>query len=116
MDLCFQGWAWWNKGITPDGLAAARGIFERAVALDPSNVLALVGVASVDLAVALNFLPDDRAARLAAAEAALIKALSLAPENAHAHLLLGVAQMHTNRASQGIRECERALATGSKSG
>ena len=33
---------------------------------------------------------DDRVARLAAAEAALTKALSLAPEHAMAHLYLGV--------------------------
>ena len=55
------------------------------------------------------FVADDRIARLAAAEAALTKALSLAPENAFAHLCLGVVQTWTNRASQGIRECERAL-------
>ena len=53
---------------------------------------------------------DDRAARLAAAEAALIKALSLAPNHALAHLLLGIVQIFTNRAAQGIAECERALA------
>jgi tetratricopeptide (TPR) repeat protein len=35
--------------------------------------------------------------------------LSLAPENAIAHLLLGVVQMHTSRASEGVRTCERAL-------
>ena len=39
----------------------------------------------------------------------LTKALSLAPENAIAHLLLGVVQMHTDPALQGIRSCERAL-------
>ena len=109
MDLCFQGRAWLNKGITPDNLAEARRLFERALALDPTNIWALVGIANVDTVVALSFLPDDRAARLAAAEAALTKALSLAPENAVAHLCLGIVQIHTNRASQGIRECERAL-------
>ena len=84
-------------------------MFERAVALDPANVMGLVGIASVNLAVATVFLPDDRAARIAAAEESLTKALSLAPENAIAHLLLGVVQMHTDRALQGIRSCERAL-------
>jgi len=37
-------------------------------------------------------LPDNRAARLAAAEAALTKALSVAPEHALAHLYLGFVQ------------------------
>ena len=84
-------------------------MFERALALDPANVWGLVGVADVDIHVALEFVPDDQAAQLAAAEAALTKALSLAPENAVAHLCLGILQIWTNRAPQGIRECERAL-------
>ena len=63
----------------------------------------------MDIQVALSFLTDDRTARLAAAEDALTTALSMAPENALAHLLLGVVQMHTDRASQGVRSCERAL-------
>ena len=109
MDLCFQGWAWLNKAFTPDGPATARGLFERAAALDPVNAWAKIGLAAVDIQVALNFLPDDQAARLAAAEGALTAALSLTPENALAHLLLGVVQMHTNRASEGVRTCERAL-------
>ena len=52
IDLCFQGWAWWNKGVTADNLAEARRLFERAAALDPANVMGLVGIASVNLAVA----------------------------------------------------------------
>ena len=109
MDLTFQGWAWFNKGFALDGLSEARRLFERALALDPTNVRGLVGVASVDVQVALSFLADGRASRLATAEAAATKALSLAPENAQAHLLLGVVQMYNNRTSQGVRECERAL-------
>jgi tetratricopeptide (TPR) repeat protein len=53
---------------------------------------------------------DDRAARLAAAEALAVQALSIAPEKASGHLCLGVVYIHTNRAAQGISEFERALA------
>jgi tetratricopeptide (TPR) repeat protein len=53
---------------------------------------------------------DDRAARLAAAEALAVKALSIAPEKASGHLCLGVVQIYTNRAARGISELERALA------
>jgi TolB-like protein/class 3 adenylate cyclase len=109
MDLCFQGFAWRNKGVTAGNLAEARRLFERAAALDSANVYAPIGLASVEIQVALSFLTDDRSARLAAAEDALTTALSIAPENAFAHLLLGVVQMHTNRASQGVGSCERAL-------
>ena len=80
------------------------------MALDPGNVEAFVGMASVDVQSGAYFLADDRAARLAAAEAALTKVLSLAPNHAIAHYLLGFIQIFSNRAAQGIAQCERALA------
>jgi TolB-like protein/class 3 adenylate cyclase len=43
MDLYFQGFAWFNKGRTPDNVAQARGFLDRALAADPDNVYALVG-------------------------------------------------------------------------
>src|SRR5947208_1680633 len=93
MDLYFQGLARLSKGATPEYAAQARGFFERALALDPENIEALVGVAQVEVALGLNFFTDNRAAHFAAAEAAVAKALSLAPNHATAHLLLGVVKM-----------------------
>jgi tetratricopeptide (TPR) repeat protein len=109
MDLSLQGWAWLFKGYTPDNLATARPLFERALALDSANVHGLVGVAVADTTVATRSLTDDRAARLAAAEDFLTRALSLAPESTLAHLWLGIVHLYTNRGHQGIRELERAL-------
>jgi len=109
LDLCFQGWAWHNKGVTLENLVEARRLFESAVALDPNNIRGLVGVAAVDTQVALAYLSEDRASRLAAAEAALNEALSKAPDYAVAHVLMGTIQIHTNRVAEGIRQCERAL-------
>jgi tetratricopeptide (TPR) repeat protein len=57
-----------------------------------------------------NILVSDGAARLAAAETALTKALSLVPEHPLAHVYLGYVQIYTNRVTQGIAEFERALA------
>ena len=48
-DLYFQGWAFANKGITPEYMTKARSFFERALTLDPKNIEALVGTASIDL-------------------------------------------------------------------
>jgi TolB-like protein/class 3 adenylate cyclase/cytochrome c-type biogenesis protein CcmH/NrfG len=110
MDLCFQGIACWNKGMTPEHMTQARCFFERALALDPGNLGALVGKANVEVFSAGAFATGDRAARFAAAEATLTKALSLDPEHAWAHFLLGRVQIYTKRAVQGIAECERALA------
>jgi TolB-like protein/Flp pilus assembly protein TadD len=110
MDLYFRGMAWLNKGLTPDNLAQARGFFERALALDPRNIEALVGIATVDVYnVAAHLVADDRAARLSAAEVALTEVLSRSPGHARAHYQLGVVLMFSKRAAQGIAECERAL-------
>jgi TolB-like protein/class 3 adenylate cyclase/Tfp pilus assembly protein PilF len=110
MDLSFQGSSCWNKGMTAEQMAQARGFFERALTLDPGNMEALVGMAAVDVASAAFFIVSDREARFAAAEATLIKALSMSPQHARAHMFLGAVQISTKRAAQGIRECERALA------
>jgi TolB-like protein/class 3 adenylate cyclase/tetratricopeptide (TPR) repeat protein len=109
-DLYFQGMAWSNKGITPNHLLQAGGFFERALALDPNNVEALIGTAGVEITLAGAYTTDDRAARLAAASAALTKALSLAPGHALAHLFLGRLLIFSNQGRQAIAECERALA------
>jgi TolB-like protein/class 3 adenylate cyclase len=108
MDLYFQGMAWFNKGPTPENLAKARSFFEHAQSLDAGNIDALVRTALVDIANNTMFSPD-LAVRLAAAEAAAAKALSLAPNHALAHLCMALVQTHTNRAVHAIAECERAL-------
>ena len=110
MDLYFRGMSAYNKGLTPDDLSEARKLFERALALDPSNVDAIVGAALASIVLVGLHMSDDRAARLAAAEALAVKALSIAPEKASGHLCLGVVHIYTNRAAQGIAELERALA------
>jgi TolB-like protein/class 3 adenylate cyclase len=110
MELIFQGRSCWNKGMTAEHMAEAKAFFERALTLDPRNIEALVGAAAADAASAAFFMVDDRVTRLAAAEATLIKVLSMSPQHARAHMFLGAVQISTNRAAQGIRECERALA------
>jgi TolB-like protein/class 3 adenylate cyclase len=110
MDLYFQGMSAYHKGLTPSQLLEARKLFELALELDPGNVDAIVGAALANGWFAGAHMSDDRAAHLGAAETLSVKALSIAPENARAHLCLGVAQIYTNRAAQGISELERALA------
>ncbi len=110
MDHYFLGLALRNKGQTSELFEQARPYYDRALDLDPDNVEALVARASLDLMYAANYLSDDRAERLRAAEADLGKALKLRPNSANAHCALGVLRMYSNRAVQGIAECERALA------
>jgi TolB-like protein/class 3 adenylate cyclase len=110
MDLVFQGNSWFNKGLTPDCMARAHSFFEKAIALDPENVEAMVGLARADGALGSAVMTDDWSVRFAAAETTLTKTLSLAPNHALAHATLGSVQIFTKRAAQGIAECEQALA------
>ena len=49
-------------------------------------------------------------AAFVAAEAKFTKALSSVPDHARAHMYLGLVDMFTKRAAEGIAECEHALA------
>jgi TolB-like protein/Tfp pilus assembly protein PilF len=110
MDLYFQGMASIFKGLIEEHLTSARDFFERALAIDPRNIDALVGLALVDLTTGGALLTDHRAEFFSAAEKNAIRALSLAPGHAAAHMVLGDAYIFTNRAIQGVAECEQALA------
>jgi len=109
LDLYFQGRHFLNQGRSSKYLALARRCFEQTLALDPRNIEALVGTATVELLAVGNFMVDDRAARLAKAEATLIDVLSMAPRHARAHGVLAVLHLFTRRAALAIRDCEQAL-------
>ena len=109
VDLYFLGLQVFGKGGV-ENIKRARDLFERAVALDPGNVDALVGAARAGVIVGAIYGDDDRASTLAAAEALLIKGLSIAPRNFWAHLWLGFVLIRTNRAQRGIGELEQAAA------
>ena len=115
MDLYFRGMSVYNKTLTPDNLSEARKLFERALALDPGNVDAIVGAALASIVLVGMHLSDDRAARLGAAEALAVKALSIrGPERKlPGHLCLG-RRLHPTPTGprKVISEC-RASACGS---
>jgi TolB-like protein/class 3 adenylate cyclase len=110
MDLYFQGLAVLNRGFTAELATRARGFFERALELDGDNIDALVGLGIVDAAAGSNHLTDDPRSLWAAAEATLTKALTLAPNHAVAHRVMGYLLCETNRAKRGFEELDRALA------
>ena len=110
MDCYFQGLAWLNRGPNRPNIERARGFFERALALDPGNVDALLGVGRLDYEMGASFLSDDRDARLAASETTIAKVLYLRPNDALAHEIMGGVLNQTKRSDRGIAEFERALA------
>jgi TolB-like protein len=110
MDLYFQGLASYNRGLTPDNVAKARTFFDRALAADPDNVDALVASAITDVGAGILLFVTDPMAAFAAAEVKLTKALSAVPDRARAHMNLGLVEIVTRRAAEGMAECEHALA------
>jgi adenylate cyclase len=52
MDLYFQGMSWIYKGASADTLAKAGALFQKALDLDPANIDALTGLATVNFNVA----------------------------------------------------------------
>jgi TolB-like protein/class 3 adenylate cyclase len=111
-DLVFQGWAALRHvgGPHPDAVAKARVFFERALELDSDNGDALIGTGTMDVLDGWAALRGDPCAFMPAAEARLMRALSLAPNHADAHMMTGLLLCVTNRPARGIEELERALA------
>jgi hypothetical protein len=59
MDLYFRGMEWFNRGVNLENMDQARGFFERALALDPNNLDALLGVGRADFLVGAAHLSDE---------------------------------------------------------
>jgi hypothetical protein len=104
MDLYFQGEAYFNRGMSPANLAQARDFFDRAMSADPDNVDARVESVRVDVSEAMQFFVSDPSATLAVAEAKVTATLSLVPDHARGHLMLGIIYMLTKRPSGSIAE------------
>ncbi len=79
MDLYFQGRAWLNKGLSPDNVARARGLVDRALSADPNNVDALVGSGRAD-ALAGTILCHKRCVALAVSRSWETGAAGMKPE------------------------------------
>ena len=82
--------SWIYKGASADTVAKAGALFQKALDLDPANIDALTGLAMVNFNVAAWGGTDDSAAYFATAEATASRALSLAPDNAFTHVILGL--------------------------
>ena len=110
MDLYFQGLAWFNKGTTPT-MWRKRAAFSiaRSPPIPTMSTRSSDRRARTRRAGAFLFVTDPMTA-FAAAEAKLTKALSSVPDHRACHMLLGLVDIYTKRAAQGIAECEHALA------
>jgi len=85
-------------------------IYAEALALDPSNVRALLGVAGAHVIRVNNYLyENDRAPDLRLAYDAAKAAIALAPYFAAAQVSMGMVEIYSDQAARGIARCQRAL-------
>ncbi|HEX6128541.1 MAG TPA: BTAD domain-containing putative transcriptional regulator [Candidatus Limnocylindria bacterium] len=93
---------------TKVGLATAVERFRRAVVVDPSYALAWTGLADA-LAMTADYGYGDRAALLAGAESAVVRAMALLPETAEIHASLGLIAEGRHDAPGALAEYEKAI-------
>jgi hypothetical protein len=92
--------------------ALSEAIWGRSLFRAPpdDNIETLIGSAQADASAGGLLFVTDPTAAFAAAEAKLTKALSSVPDHALGHMCLGFVDIMTKRATEGIAECEHALA------
>ncbi|HYM32872.1 MAG TPA: tetratricopeptide repeat protein [Candidatus Cybelea sp.] len=109
VDLAMRGRAVMNRPPSLDNVRQARDLFEAALRLDDRNVEALVGLGESHAFELRSFASTARAEQLSAAEAAIDKALTLAPENANAHNIRAGVLFLQRRPERALEEAELAI-------
>ena len=110
VDLTMRGSAMLNSHVDKAVTIDAAAIFERALALDPQNVSALVSLANALTWRVNTDWSEDRAADIARAEAAIDRALALAPDSSSAHLEKGWVWVAKRQSARAVAEAETAIA------
>ena len=106
----YQQGLWHLYRHTPEDHAAARPLFERAIAMDPGFGQAHAALAMTDIWAVMFAYTDDIPAAIAAATAAANASLALDDRDAGAHLTLARIGLITGDHAQALDESETALA------
>lgn len=110
VDLTMRGRAIWNQAPSSSHMREARRLFEAALRLDERNVEALIGLAGTHMTDVMGFISDNAPEQIDLAEAAIDRALSLAPDHPYAHHCRGQVLYARRAPEAALREFELALA------
>ncbi len=99
----------WKAGFIGKEAAAAAALCEQALAIDPNNVRALLGLATKFWITAALGVSSDLKADLERADELASKALALDPDFAWAHATKGWILQNQGRPEESVPEFERAL-------
>jgi adenylate cyclase len=109
-DLALRAWATLYSNPTGANLAEAEALFERARALDPDNVPAMIGLArALNWLVTMRWNIDERSG-IARAEESIDAALALQPDNSSAHDEKGWVFFAKGQWGRAVAEGEAAIA------
>jgi tetratricopeptide (TPR) repeat protein len=110
VDLTMRGWSILHGGPNKEDLQRSVALFEEALRLDPDHSQARVGLAQALTFVYRNRWDPEPATVLARADEAATRAISTAPNHAHAHYVKAEVLGLTNRFDAALATYDRAIA------
>jgi len=110
VDLTMRGWSVLNGGPNKDGAQRSVALFEDALRIDPDNSQARVGLAQALTLIYRNRWDPEPAKVLARADEAASRAISSAPNYAHAHYVKAEVLGLSNRFDAALATYDRAIA------
>jgi TolB-like protein/Flp pilus assembly protein TadD len=105
--LAIRAWAIFQQASSRNQIREAQGLFEAALRLDKCHLSSLLGLASTLQGEANSFESDDPEGQLRRAEAAIAKALTIAPDNALARYMCAEVY-YAHAPDRALRELEIA--------
>jgi len=110
VDLTMRGWSVLNGGPNKEDVQRSVALFEDALRIDPDNSQARVGLAQALNLVYRNRWDPEPAKVLARADEAATRAISTAPNYAHAHYVKAEVLGLLNRFDAALATYDRAIA------
>ena len=110
VDLTMRGWSVLNGGPNKEEVQRSVALFEDALRIDPENSQARVGLAQALTLIYRNRWDPDPAKVLARADEAATRAISTAPNYAHAHYVKAEVLGLSNRFDAALATYDRAIA------
>jgi adenylate cyclase len=110
VDLTMRGWSVLNGGPNKDDAQRSVALFEDALRLDPENSQARVGLAQALTLIYRNRWDPEPPKVLARADEAASRAISTAPNYAHAHYVKAEVLGLSNRFDAALATYDRAIA------
>jgi adenylate cyclase len=110
VDLTMRGWSFLNAGPNKEDVQRSVGLFEEALGIDPDNSQAGVGLAQALTLLYRNRWDPEPARALARADEAATRAISTAPNHAHAHYVKAEVLGLSRRFDAALAAYDRAIA------